>query len=96
MYNWWNILIFGVIPVFGVAIIFIVKRKLLWTAPLISTALAFITYMVAITPITIAKLFSNNEWRGFFLLFMLMQFVITVVLTLIAYFVAYILKQKQK
>lgn len=33
---------------------------------------------------------QNNEWRGFFLLAVLMQIVITVVLTVIAYFVAYI------
>lgn len=34
--DWWNILIFGVIPVLTVVIMFIVKRKLLWIAPLIS------------------------------------------------------------
>lgn len=96
MYDWWNILIFGVIPVLTVVGIFIVKRKLLWTAPLISTALAFITYMIALAPITIAELFSNGEWRGFFLLAILMHLIITVGLTAIAYFAAYILKQKQK
>lgn len=96
MYNWWNVLVFGVIPVFTVVIIFIVKRILLWTAPLISTALAFITYMAALAPITIAELFSNGEWRGFFLLAILMHLVIAVVLTVIAYFAAYILKRKQE
>lgn len=96
MYDLWNILIFGVIPVLTVVVVFIVKRKLLWTAPLISAVLAFITYMIALAPMTIAEIFSNGEWRGFFLLAMLIQFAITVVLTVIAYFVAYILKQKQK
>lgn len=96
MYNWWNVLVFGAIPVFTVAIIFIVKRKLLWTAPLISTAFTFITYMAALAPITMAELFSNNEWRGFFLLAVLMHLAITVVLTVAAYFAAYILKRKQK
>ncbi len=96
MYYWWNILIFGIIPVLTVAVIFIAKKKLLWVAPLISTVLAFISYMIALVPITIVELFSNGEWRGFFLLAMLMQFVITVVLTVIAYFVAYIPKRKQK
>lgn len=96
MYDWWNVLIFGIIPILTVAIIFIVKRKWLWTAPLISTSLAFITYMVALAPITIAELFRNGEWRGFFLLAMLMQLVITVVLTVIVYFAAYILKRKQE
>ena len=92
----WNIFIFGVIPFLTVAVIFIVKRKLLWTAPLISAALAFITYMIALVPLTIVEIFHNNEWRGFFFLAMFMQLVITVVLTVIAYFVAYILKRKQK
>ena len=96
MYDWWNILIFGVIPILTVMVVFIVKRKLLWTVPLISAVLAFITYMVALAPMTIAEIFSNGEWRGFFLLAMFMQFAITVVLTLIVYFVAYILKRKQK
>lgn len=96
MYDWWNILIFGVIPVLTVMVVFIVKRKLLWTAPLISAVSAFITYMIALAPMTITEIFSNNEWRGFFLLAVFMQFVITAVLTLIAYFAAYILKRKQK
>ena len=92
----WNMLIFGIIPVLTVIVIFIGKRKLLWIAPLISTALSFIAYMTALAPITITEIFSNNEWRGFFLLAVFMQFVITAVLTLIAYFAAYILKRKQK
>ena len=94
--DWWNILIFGIIPALTVAVIFLVKRKLLWIAPLISTVLAFITELIALSPITITELFSNNEWRGFFILAMLMHLIITVVLTVIAYFVAYILKHKQK
>lgn len=94
--DWWNILIFGVIPVLAVVIIFIVKRKMLWTAPLISTALAFITYAIALAPISIVEIFGNNEWRCFFLLAMLMHLGIAVVLTVISYFVAYILKRKQK
>lgn len=77
------------------AVIFVVKRKSLWTAPWISIALAFITDMVALAPITIAELLSNGEWRGFFLIAIFMHFVITVVLTAAAYFAAYILKQKQ-
>lgn len=96
MYYWWNIFIFGIIPVLAIAVIFIVKKKLLWIVPLISTVLAFISYMIAIVPITIVELFSNGEWRGFFLLAMLMQLAITVVLTVIAYFVTYIFKRRQK
>ena len=96
MYDWWNILIFGVIPVLTVAVIFIVKRKCLWTAPLISAVLAFITYMILLTPVTMVEIFHNNEWRGFLFLAVFMQLVITAVLTVAAYFAAYIFKQKRK
>lgn len=92
--DWWNVLIFGIIPVLTVAIMFFFRRKLLWVSPLISTALAFITYMIALAPITIAELFGNNEWRGFFILAMLLHIVIVVILTVIAYFIARLLKRK--
>ena len=96
--DWFNVLIYGVIPVLTVVIIFFTKRKLLWVAPLISTAIAFITYMIAFSSsgTSILKIFSNNEWRGFFLLALLFHLVIAVVLTLVAYFAAYRLKRKQK
>ena len=94
--DWWNVLIFGVIPVLTVIIIFNVKKKLLWIAPLISTVLAFITYMIVLAPITIVELFNNNEWRSFFLLAMLIHVGIAVVHTAIAYFAAYKLKRKKK
>lgn len=89
-------LTFGVIPVLTVAIIFIVKRKILWTAPLISTALAFITYTIALAPVSITEVFSDNEWQGFFILALLIHLGIAVILTVIAYFVAYLMKQKQE
>lgn len=92
----WNILIFGIIPVLAVMVIFIGKRKLLWIAPLVSTALSFIAYMMALSPITIPEIFSDNEWRAFFILAMLMHLGIVVVLTIIAYIAAYILKRKKK
>ena len=97
--DWWNILIFGVIPVFTVEIMFSVKRKLLWTAPLISMVLAFITYMIALEIINLSEMlrfFRNNEYRGFFILAMSMHLGVVVALTVIAYFIAYILKRKQK
>ena len=90
----WNILIFGVIPALSVAILFFIKRKILWIAPLVSTALAFIAYTVAFAPTSIVEVFGNNEWRGFFLLAMLMHIAVVVVLTVIAYIIAFILKRK--
>lgn len=98
--DWWNILIFGVLPVLSVVIMFFVKRKYLWTAPLISTTFAFITYMIALGiinhPSKIIKFFSISEYRGFLLLALLFQLIIVIVLTVVAYIAVYILKQNQK
>ena len=97
--DWWNILIFGIIPVFTVGIMFIIKRRLLWATPVISMVLAFITYMIAlelINPSEMLAFFRNNEYRGFFILAMLMHLGIVVVLTVIAYLIAYIIKRKRK
>ena len=89
-------MIFGAIPVLTVAAIFIVKRKFLWTAPLISAVFAFIAYMISLMPITMVEIFHDSEWRGFLFLAIVMQFVITVVLTVAVYFAAYVLKRKQR
>lgn len=97
--DWWNILIFGIIPVLTVVIMFFCKRKWLWITPFISATLAFITYMIAldifISPSKMLKFFGNNEYRGFFILAMLMHLGIVVVLTVLAYIIAYILNRKK-
>ena len=94
---WLNAMIYFVIPVFTVVITFFVKRKLLWAAPLISTALAFLTYLMIfrLSGITLTSLFSNGEWRAFSLLAMLIQLGIVIMLTAIAYVAAYILKRRK-
>lgn len=91
-----NLLIFGVIPVAAVAVLFIVKRRFLWSAPLISAALALIAYLIALAPISITEVFSNTEWRSFLLLALLIQLGITAALTAAAYLVPYVIRQKQK
>ena len=90
-----ELLIFGGIPVLTVAATFLVKRKLLWAAPVISAALALIAYTVALGPVTMAEVFRNSEWRGFLLLAMLIQFGITAILSAIAGFAAFIIRRKQ-
>ena len=90
-----NVLLFGVIPVLSVAVIFIKKRKLMWAAPLMSTILAFAVYAMTLEP-SITKVFGNNEWRGFLLLALLMQFGIAAVLTVGGYLTAHILKRMNK
>ena len=94
-YDVLNILIFVVIPVISVSVLFFRKRRLLWIAPLLSIILAFIVYAVTLEP-SIIKAFSNNEWRGFLLLALLLQFGIAVLLTAVGYLLAHILKRKNK
>ena len=94
-YDVLNILIFVVIPVISMSVLFFRKRKRLWIAPLLSVMLAFAVYAITLEP-SIIKIFSNNEWRGFLLLALLMQFGIAVLLTAVGYLIAYILKRKNK
>ena len=94
-YDVLNVFIFVVIPVISVSVFFFMKRKLLWIAPLLSSILAFAVYAITLEP-SIIKIFSNNEWRGFLLLAMLMQFGIAAVLTAAGYLTAYLLKRKNK
>ena len=94
-YDVLNVLIFVVIPVISVSVLFFMKRTLLWIAPLLSIMLAFVVYAVTLEP-SIIKAFSNNEWRGFLLLALLIQFSIAVLLTAVGYLLAHILKRKNK
>ena len=90
--DWWNISVFGIIPVLSVVFVFFIKRKFLWVAPLISTVLS-----VVISVIAMPSILSNREARAvFFGISIPMHLVIVVVLTAIAYLVAYLLKRKQK
>jgi len=90
--DWWNVSVFGIIPVLSVLLVFFIKRKFLWAAPLISTVLS-----VVISVIAMPSFLSNREARAiFFGISIPMHLVIVVVLTAIAYLVAYLLKRKQK
>ncbi len=60
--DWWNVSVFGIIPVLSVLLVFFVKRKLLWVAPLISTVLS-----VVISVIAMPSFLSNREARAMFL-----------------------------
>ncbi len=88
--DWWNVSVFGIIPVFTVALIFFIKRKLLWTAPLISTMISAIISVIAVPDIL-----SEGEYRALFRIGLLLHFAIVVLLTAIAYIIALTLKRKQ-
>lgn len=86
--DWWNISLFGIIPIFTVVFIFFVKRKLLWTAPFISTIISVIISIVAMPDILI-----ESEYRALFGVSMLIHLAIVVLLTMIAYLVAHIIRK---
>ena len=86
--DWWNISLFGIIPVFTVVLIFLVKRKLLWTALFISTIISVIISIVAMPDILI-----EGEYRALFGISMLFHLAIVVFLTMIAYLVAHIIRK---
>ena len=89
--DWWNVSVYGVIPFLTVVIMFFVKRRLLWMAPLISTAVSF-----ALSVMAMPSILNVSEYRGFLLWAMLLHLGITIILTAIAYFIAYVLRRKKK
>lgn len=100
--NWWEPVLFGLnllctilfilIPVLSVLLLFFLKRKFLWTAPILSTIFTVIISVIAEGP----SLLSVGEYRAmFFGVIVPIQLIVVVVLTGIAYVAAYLLKQKK-
>ena len=90
--DWWNVLFFGVIPILTVTVVFFVNEKMLWISPLISTALG-----IGVSLFKMPTIVSYGEHRAmFFILVVPGQFVIGIILTVIAYLIAYFMGQKQK
>ena len=89
--NWWNASLCCIIPILSVVIVFFIKRKLLWIAPMISTALSTFVSIIAMPSVL-----RNREHRAMlFGIAIPIQLVIVIILTVIAYLVAYILKRKK-
>ena len=89
--NWWNVTVFGLIPILSVAIIFYFKRKFLWAAPLISTALSIIVSIAAMPGIL-----SDKEHQAlFFGISIPIHLVVVISLTGIAYIIAFVIKRKR-
>ncbi len=83
-------LILWIVPALTVTVLFLGKRKLLWIAPVVSTAFSFFLDVVLVAPVTLTAVLRDHEWRAFFLLVLLIQLGVAVVLTLLAYIAAYI------
>lgn len=89
--NWWNISVFCIIPILSVVLVFFRKRKFLWIAPMFSTTLSTIVSIIAMPSVL-----RNREHRAMlFGISIPIQLVIVIILTVLAYLVAYILKRKK-
>lgn len=89
--NWWNVSVFCIIPILSMVLVFFRMRKFLWIAPMISTALSTIVSIIAMPSI----LRIREHRTMFFGISIPIQLVIVIILTVIAYLVAYILKRKK-
>lgn len=91
-WDWWNISIFFVIPILSVLFFYLVKKKMLWLAPIISTVIS-----IAVSAIAMPTIISYSEHRAmFFMIVIPAHIIITVIMTVIAYVIAYIFKQKRR
>lgn len=86
--NWFSTILFIVLPVASVVILFMVKRRFLWTAPIISTLLS-----IAMAAIAEPSMLTYHEYRSmFFGIVIPIQLVAVVILTLLAYAAGHFLK----
>ncbi len=84
-------IIFVIMPVVCVLLAFFLKRKYLWTAPILSTILAAIIGIIS-SP----SILTNNEHRTmFFGISIPIQFAVAVALTGIVYVISFILKRRR-
>ena len=87
--NWFSTIIFIVFPVASVVILFLTKRRFLWTAPIISTLLSIV--MAAIAE---PSMLTYQEYRSmFFGIVVPTQLVAAVILTILAYIAGHLLKR---
>ena len=84
--NWWNISVFGIIPVLTVTILFLFKKKHLWTAPLFSAALS-----IAVSIIAMPSILSDSEHKAmFFGIVIPVHTAVVIGLTIIIYTAAHV------
>lgn len=77
--NWWNISVFGIIPILTVTILFLFKKRYLWTAPFISAALS-----IAVCVIAMPSILSDSEHKTMFFGIAIPVHTAVIVLTVIA------------
>lgn len=87
--NWFSAIIFIGLPAASVVMLFLVKRRFLWTAPIISTLLS-----IAMAAIAEPSMLTYHEYRSmFFGIVIPMQLTVVIILTLLAYAAGNLLKR---
>lgn len=87
--NWFSAIIFIFLPAASVVMLFLVKRRFLWTAPIISTLLS-----IAMAAIAEPSILTYHEYRSmFFGIVIPMQLTVVIILTLLAYAAGHLLKR---
>lgn len=87
--NWFSTIIFIVFLAASVVMLFLVKRRFLWTAPIISTLLS-----IAMAAIAEPSMLTYHEYRSmFFGIVIPMQLTVVIILTLLAYAAGHLLKR---
>ncbi len=88
--NLFSTVIFILFPILSVGILFFCKRRRLWMAPILSTVCSMLLGMLVIPSVL-----QNKEYGGmFFGIVIPMELGIVLVLTLLAYGIAYLPKHK--
>ena len=84
---------FIILPVVSVLLLFFLRRKFLWAAPIFSTVLMIAVDVIAVGP----TLLTEGEYRGMFLIGLVpLHLAVSILLTALAYIAAYLLKRKDR
>ena len=87
--DWWNVSVFGVIPVLCVGILFCLRRRALWTSPIF-----FVVLTILVSVIAMPSVLSDREHSAIlFGITLPLHLVVAAALTGIAYGVAHLLKK---
>lgn len=90
--NWFSTIIFILFPIVSVATLFLVKRKFLWIAPIVSTVLS-----IGLAAMVEPSMLMYGVYRSmFFGIVVPMQLIIAVILTVAAYIAGHFLERARE
>lgn len=94
--NWWNVSVFGLIPIFSLVLLFCFNRKFLWSAPIVSIILAIVVSGIwSLTTLNSLELLIGDHSNLFWFMIIPTNFLISSVITVITYGISTLSKNKQ-